>query len=90
MFAVYLKKKANNFLLTVLFSMEIIPNSGLCSILASRDSDVVKCLRNLWNHSCKHLHIKWRGGGGESLLLLVSPDLMLRLLHKEANVLSGE
>lgn len=41
--------------------MEIIPNSGLCSILASRDSDVVKCLRNLWNHSCKHLNIKWRG-----------------------------
>lgn len=87
MFAVYLKKKGNNFLLTVLFSMEIIPNSGLWSILASRDSDVVKCLRNLWNHSCKHLNIKWRG---KSPLFLVSPYLMLRPLHNEANVRSGK
>lgn len=66
--------------------MEIIPNSGLCSILASHDSDGVKCLKNLWNHSCKHLNIKWRG---KSHLFLVSAYPMLRLLRNEANVLSG-
>lgn len=61
MFPVFLKKKKPTIFYWLLFSMEIIPNSGLCSILASHDSEGVKCLKNLWNHSCKHLNIKWRG-----------------------------